>query len=70
MYDETPHFKIKVEPAPLEAGDWETEINRLFEEQARDLARLEATGWHWVDPVSEEDYLEAMGEMEEYRKRG
>jgi hypothetical protein len=42
----------------------QSELDRLFEEQARDLAEIEATGRQWLPPVSEEELLERMAEQE------
>ncbi len=46
------------------------EIERLFEEQARDLAELEAQGWQWVTPPTEEELLEGMRETWEAEHYG
>lgn len=45
----------------------QSELDRLFEEQARDLAEIETAGRQWLPPVSEEELLERMAEQERER---
>lgn len=67
MDDGKGDFKAVSTSCSMTAAEWETELDRLFAEQERDMQEAEARGKPLWPPMSEADYIQLM--YQEWQER-